>query len=70
MAKYVYQGPPSGVTLNDGKEALLFPGAEIELPEENDYVKTLIAIGYLKEVAEKNEIKQFKGKKEVKEDAS
>lgn len=47
MAKYVYQGPPSGVTFSDGKEVMLFPGVEVELPEENEYVKTLIALGYL-----------------------
>ena len=48
--KYVYSGPTSGVTLDDGTEVMFFDGQEVELPETNEYVKTLIAIGHLKEI--------------------
>lgn len=47
MSKYRYDGPPSGVTLADGREAMLFPGAEVELPEAHDYTVTLLALGHL-----------------------
>lgn len=50
--KYVYNGPVSGVTLEDGTEVMFFPGVEVELPETNEYVKTLVALGYLKQVEE------------------
>ncbi|MFP1724063.1 hypothetical protein ACLEEB_13805 [Lonsdalea quercina] len=45
--KYRYTGPTSGVTLADGTEVLLFPQHEVELPAEHDYVKTLVALGFL-----------------------
>jgi len=48
--KYRYSGPTSGVTLNvDGKpkEVMLHTGKEVELPESNEYVKTLVALGHL-----------------------
>ncbi|MBE0128186.1 MULTISPECIES: hypothetical protein [Citrobacter] len=49
--KYLYSGPASGVTLRnkDGKpmEVLLWPGSEIDLPSDNEYVKTLIALNHL-----------------------
>jgi len=57
--KYLYEGPNSGVTLRDGTEVLLWNGKEVELPEDNDYVKTLLALGNLKPI-----------EKEVNEDAS
>lgn len=44
---YQYAGPPTGVTLPDGREALLWPGAAVVLPEDNDYVKTLVELGRL-----------------------
>ncbi|ENH9941948.1 hypothetical protein ABXH75_001887 [Escherichia coli] len=43
-------GPASGVTLADGAEVLLWPESEVELPEEHDYVQTLLALKYLKPV--------------------
>lgn len=49
MKAYTYSGPMSGVTLDDGREVLLHPNSAVELPEENEYVKTLIALGYLSE---------------------
>ncbi len=50
--KYRYSGPTSGVTLqgadeNSPEEVMLHTGAEVELPEDNDYTKTLLALGYL-----------------------
>lgn len=44
---YVYSGPVSGVTLNNGSEIMLHDGQEIDLPEAHDYVKTLVALGHL-----------------------
>ncbi|WP_298438062.1 hypothetical protein [Geobacter sp.] len=51
---YRYGGPLSGVTLDDGREVMLHPGAEVLLPADNDYVKTLVAQGFLTEVAEQS----------------
>lgn len=50
MTLYRYSGPPSGATI-DGKEVLLHPGADVELPADNDYVRTLVALGHLTEVS-------------------
>jgi len=66
--KYLYEGPNSGVTLQDGTEVLLWNGKEVELPADNEYVKTLMALGYLKPIQEIKETK--KTKKEVAENAS
>jgi hypothetical protein len=63
--KYLYEGPNSGVTLQDGTEVLLWNGKEVELPADNEYVKTLMALGYLKTLQETK-----KTKKEVNENAS
>jgi hypothetical protein len=56
--KYTYNGPNSGITLSDGKEILLFSGAEIELPEDNEYTKTLLALGYLQEIKKNSKMKE------------
>jgi len=53
--KYLYEGPNSGVTLQDGREVLLWNGREVDLPEDNEYVQKLIALGYLKQIKEVNE---------------
>ena len=45
--KYRYSGPLSGVTLDNGDEVMLHPGAEVDLPEGHDYTKTLQALGHL-----------------------
>ncbi|QEL57068.1 hypothetical protein [Chromobacterium paludis] len=45
--KYLYSGPISGVTLADGQEIMLFPGHEVEMPENHNYTRTLVALGYL-----------------------
>ncbi|MCV9878846.1 hypothetical protein [Brenneria izbisi] len=47
MMKYRYTGPASGVTLADGTEVLLWPDSEVVLPQEHDYVKTLVALKHL-----------------------
>lgn len=49
--RYVYSGPTSGVTLDDGTEVMFFDGKEVELPETNEYVKTLVSLGHLKPIA-------------------
>ncbi|HIB1401461.1 TPA: hypothetical protein ACWV4V_003148 [Salmonella enterica subsp. enterica serovar Muenchen] len=51
--KYIYSGPPSGVSLNNGgvtKEVLLFPGQTVDLEPDNEYTRTLLAEGRLTEV--------------------
>ncbi|MDK9603492.1 hypothetical protein [Lelliottia wanjuensis] len=53
--KFVYHGPASGVTLADGTEVLLWPQSEVELPEDLDYVQTLLALKYLEPVISKKE---------------
>lgn len=63
MKKYIYKGPVSGVTLSNGTEIMLFPDKEVEL-EENEFVQSLIANGYLVPAEEKWE-KTKKDKKEV-----
>ncbi|AHI67082.1 hypothetical protein [Burkholderia thailandensis] len=52
--KYLYSGPISGVSLQDGtqiREVMLHPGAAVELPEQHEYTKTLLALGHLRPVA-------------------
>ncbi|MCP1289779.1 hypothetical protein NK214_06200 [Chromobacterium sp. S0633] len=56
LAKYRYSGPTSGVTLQEGevvREVMLHAGAEVELPDEHEYTKTLLALQYLTPVDEK-----------------
>lgn len=45
--KYRYTGPLSGVTLASGQEVMLNPGGDVELPEQDEYTKTLLALGHL-----------------------
>ena len=52
MKEYRYSGPASGVTLSDGTEILLWPGKNVTLPEEHDYVKVLVALKHLTPVPE------------------
>lgn len=47
MATYTYRGPMSAATLPDGREVILIDGQTVELPEDNDWVKTLVALGHL-----------------------
>ncbi|RAS18936.1 hypothetical protein DFO50_10292 [Microvirgula sp. AG722] len=54
--KYRYSGPTSGVTLQEGeevREVMLHTGVEVELPEEHEYTKTLLALQYLTPVDDK-----------------
>ncbi|AOJ06382.1 hypothetical protein [Burkholderia mayonis] len=56
--KYLYSGPISGVSLQDGtevREVMLHPGAQVELPEQHEYTQTLIALGHLRPVAAQHE---------------
>ena len=58
--KYRYSGPTSGVTLKKGEEAqevMLHTGAEVDLPEEHEYTKTLLALGPLTPVSAKQATK-------------
>ncbi|EAP9510999.1 hypothetical protein [Salmonella enterica] len=51
--KYIYSGPPSGVSLNEGdtvREVMLFPGQEVEFAPDNEYALSLVAEGHLQEV--------------------
>lgn len=50
MTKFIYKGPLAAVTIKDGKEprdVILANGQEIDLPEKNNYVRTLIEKGRL-----------------------
>ncbi|EHK2735658.1 TPA: hypothetical protein ACIVON_002860 [Salmonella enterica subsp. enterica serovar Poona] len=52
--KYIYSGPPSGVSLNEGdsiREVMLLPGQTVELEPDNEYVLALLAEGYLQEIS-------------------
>ena len=53
--KYIYNGPASGVTLADGQEILLWPNSEIDLPEDNEWVMTMIASNHLTPVITQEE---------------
>lgn len=49
--RYIYSGPVSSVSLRAGAEVLdvrLIPGEPVELPEEHEYTKTLLALKRLK----------------------
>ncbi len=50
MTKFIYKGPLAAVTIKDGKESrdiILSNGKEIDLPEKNGFVRTLIEKGRL-----------------------
>ncbi|ELH6538152.1 hypothetical protein Q9K42_004293 [Salmonella enterica] len=52
MTTYIYSGPPSGVTLNEGdrqREVLLWPGKPVVLAPDNPYTRFLLAMKYLQE---------------------
>jgi hypothetical protein len=59
MKKYkVNLSYPAAIEI-DGRAYMLFPGQEVELPENADIVKTYEALGYIKENAMQN--KKVKG---------
>ena len=48
--KYKYTGPDTGVTLvlnGEEKEIMLYTGKTVDLPENHEYTKTLLALKYL-----------------------
>jgi len=51
MGKFLYSGPVSAATLDDGTDVILFPGREITLPDGNAWVQTLVAQKRLTPVA-------------------
>lgn len=59
MSRFIYSGPNSAATLKvSGKDGattelnvMLWRGREVELPENHDYVKVLVAKGHLAPVA-------------------
>lgn len=56
--RFTYSGPPSGATLTGGREVLFHDGKDVDLPsaEENPYVATLVALGYLTPVLDIPEV--------------
>ncbi|MCI4233677.1 MULTISPECIES: hypothetical protein [Dickeya] len=70
MKNYRYTGPASGVTLADGTEVLLWPGKDVLLPPDNDYVKTLLALEYLAPVDEQPVVVVSPAKTRQKEEAN
>lgn len=49
MKKYTYHGPISGCTIGD-REVMFHDGSDVELPEDNDYTRALVALGRLIEI--------------------
>ena len=47
MNSYTYYGPLSGFTLANGQEVLLQNGQTVTLPAGSNYIKSLVAQGYL-----------------------
>lgn len=45
--KHRYDGPLASVTLADGSDVILNPGADVDLPADHEYVRTLVALGRL-----------------------
>lgn len=43
MGKYIYKGPMSGATLKGGVDVILRDGREYDLPDDNGWVKSLVA---------------------------
>lgn len=62
---YRYTGPFFAMTLADGREVILMPGAVVDLPEEADVTQTLVALGRL--APEMQPTKTAKPKTETKE---
>lgn len=57
LTKYTYDGPVSGATIPFGstaegtpdvRDVQLHPGFDVELPADDDHVKALVELGYLK----------------------
>lgn len=53
MATFLYTRPvPTAFTLSDGNDYHLHPGHEYELPEENEFIKSLVDQGFLAKAVE------------------
>jgi hypothetical protein len=50
MKDFVYVGSVDSAATINGVDVILWKGKTVNLPEDNDYVKSLIAQGYLEEV--------------------
>ena len=54
LKPYTYHGPGASVTLDDGtpkgRDITFHDGKTYDLPPENNYVKCLVELGYLKPV--------------------
>jgi len=50
MKEYIYSGPLSGVSLKRHADAMLHPGATVELPEDHPYTRRLVKRGWLVEL--------------------
>ena len=63
--KFKYQGPTdSSVTLKvdcQDVDVVLFRGSTVELPDDHEYVKTLIALGYLAPQGDAPEVADAQG---------
>lgn len=44
---YRYSGPMTAMTLADGRDVILTPGAIVDLPDDADVTATLVALGRL-----------------------
>lgn len=51
MKKFMYRGPLTSVTIAE-KDVVLFPEHEVELPEDNQYVATLVAMKRLEPIVD------------------
>ena len=47
MTKFTYRGPVSSVSLRSGTSVTFVAGRTYELPEEDPYVRTMVARGLL-----------------------
>ncbi|OAM73762.1 hypothetical protein [Devosia elaeis] len=43
MGKFIYKGPMSAATLRDGTDVILMNGREVTLPDNNEWVQSLVA---------------------------
>jgi hypothetical protein len=51
MSLYTYIGPLSAATLQDGTDVVLFPGGQVELPDDLPFLVDLNGMGVLVPVA-------------------
>lgn len=66
MKVFVYVGSVDSAATIDGVDVILWKGSTVTLPENNEYVKSLIAQGFLIDppaAAEKVEAVKLKGDK-------